>query len=569
MADSTVQIKLVTTADTSGAQKAADAMDKVEAGIKEVGQESKEAELTIRQLEAELRKTREALRDLTPSDARLPQMRQEIGRLEQSLGKAGVGGRNAGNALYLFAQGAEDAQYGLRGIQNNIPGFLQAMGASTRVMGVASLAAVAIGKLGPKLLAFFKTLDTEGAYLDKLRKQLGDVSAALREGFNPSQQAAQEASAAFTEQIKDEMQAVEDEKKAIDAVIASLRLRNQIQDTADEFALRNQVEGIRASDLGAPEKMQQEASARLQFEAAKKTRADQLANDEAAAAQVKINKDRELAAVREQQARQAEQDLAQSKLVAKFLDPKNEGSITALQKKIKEKSYYESGAGLDLKAVLQSEIKTLSDTLSQRMKIVEDFASKTAGGSISLTDPAAVTGFQKTLADRAAGLRGESSSLNAQASREQAVFDAAGGDRAMQQSLRDLQLTQKQRELSTGAGAQPASAPLFQPAAPFGPAPLPRLAPGLPGVQPPNPFGLPQPLPSGGNFNAQPASPFGPAPLPSAPPVNTKPIEQAAVKNDEANAAVMKFAEATVKQNEVLVRKMNLLEERMKNSRVT
>jgi len=547
MADSTVQIKLVTTADTSGAQRTTDAVKKVEQATKAANNE-------------------EAQRRASAAAAAT-----SLNALHGAQTRAAGSSRNMGMAVMQASRGIQDLQYGLHGAVNNFEGIATALGLGAGVAGVVTLLAVAVQQLGPKVVDWFNSLNQEGADLDKLRKQLGDVSTALRDGYSESQQAATEASAAFTEQVKVESRAVDDEKKAIDAVIASLRLRNQIQDSAEEFALRNQVEGIRASDLSPDEKLQQEASARLQFEQAKKSRADQLANEEAAAAQLKINADLELAALREKQARQTEQDLAQSERVAKILDPKNAGSLTALQDRRRTLMATDPTAVGKTPQELQARIDELDATIASRIAEIEAFASKVVGGSISLSDPSAVRGFQKSIWDRAASLRGESRSLNDQASRSQRAFDAAGSDRALQQRLRDLQLQQQQREISTGAGARPADAPLFEPASPFGPAPLPRLAPGLPGVQPADPLGFrPLPLPGTGNFAQPPPNPLDmrvPAPLPEPPRLDVKPLEDVKKSNEAANSAVLTFAQAVAAENEAMRRKLAELEAKLKNSR--
>jgi hypothetical protein len=74
-------------------------------------------------------------------------------------GKRGRGGRgagadtvqggatNAGVAMLMFSQGLEDAQYGLRGVMNNIPPLVMALGGGPGLAGVISVAAVAVSGL--------------------------------------------------------------------------------------------------------------------------------------------------------------------------------------------------------------------------------------------------------------------------------------------------------------------------------------------------------------------------------------------------------------------------------------
>ena len=53
------------------------------------------------------------------------------------------GTANASQSLLLFSQGFEDAQYGIRGVLNNIPGLIIALGGTAGLAGAISIAAVA------------------------------------------------------------------------------------------------------------------------------------------------------------------------------------------------------------------------------------------------------------------------------------------------------------------------------------------------------------------------------------------------------------------------------------------
>jgi hypothetical protein len=57
------------------------------------------------------------------------------------------GMRNAGLSVLAFSQAIEDAQYGIRGVMNNIPQLVLALGGGPGLAGVASLATVAISQL--------------------------------------------------------------------------------------------------------------------------------------------------------------------------------------------------------------------------------------------------------------------------------------------------------------------------------------------------------------------------------------------------------------------------------------
>ena len=57
------------------------------------------------------------------------------------------GATNSGVAMLMFSQALEDAQYGLRGVMNNIPPLIMAMGGGPGLAGVVSVAAVAVSSL--------------------------------------------------------------------------------------------------------------------------------------------------------------------------------------------------------------------------------------------------------------------------------------------------------------------------------------------------------------------------------------------------------------------------------------
>lgn len=67
-------------------------------------------------------------------------------------GKSGYGSKgNAGTAALEFSRAFEDAQYGIRGLLNNIPSLILAIGGSAGLAGVISSAAVAGSQLWTRL----------------------------------------------------------------------------------------------------------------------------------------------------------------------------------------------------------------------------------------------------------------------------------------------------------------------------------------------------------------------------------------------------------------------------------
>lgn len=103
--------------------------------------------------------------------------RQQGGGTNAPMGGAagGMGGRDPAMALLLASQGIEDAQYGIRGVLNNIPGLVMALGGGAGLAGALSIAAVAASTLWDKLGGGGDALEKSG--LDKLREMAAQTRA--------------------------------------------------------------------------------------------------------------------------------------------------------------------------------------------------------------------------------------------------------------------------------------------------------------------------------------------------------------------------------------------------------
>jgi hypothetical protein len=90
---------------------------------------------------------------------------------------------NAANSLLLFSQGFEDAQYGMRGVLNNIPGLVMSLGMGAGVAGALSIAAVGVSMLGKYFGATaekateFQTALTEGT--KAAAESIGQIESAI------------------------------------------------------------------------------------------------------------------------------------------------------------------------------------------------------------------------------------------------------------------------------------------------------------------------------------------------------------------------------------------------------
>jgi len=80
----------------------------------------------------------------------------QLNRKTQAMGGRGQrqGGYTQGMGVLEVSRAIEDAQYGIRGVLNNIPGIIQSFGGSMGLAGVVSIAAVAVSVLGKRLYDF-------------------------------------------------------------------------------------------------------------------------------------------------------------------------------------------------------------------------------------------------------------------------------------------------------------------------------------------------------------------------------------------------------------------------------
>lgn len=114
----------------------------------------------------EVNKAREGVKRLSATD--LPLMQSEMDRafvqsqkMSKGIDGLGAASKRGGANMLVLAQVADDAQYGFRGIANQIPQLALALGAGAGLAGVISLAALALYKLGVPLA---KAMDLFGQF---------------------------------------------------------------------------------------------------------------------------------------------------------------------------------------------------------------------------------------------------------------------------------------------------------------------------------------------------------------------------------------------------------------------
>ncbi len=133
--------------------EAAAATATANAALNQTANEAAKTAKSIDQLEDELRDLQRQLSGLPVGGREFTALAGRVKEAEAALTKAeaearrlgGTVGRrgNAGMAVLEFSRAFEDAQYGIRGVLNNIPGLIAMLGGSAGLAGVISIAAVA------------------------------------------------------------------------------------------------------------------------------------------------------------------------------------------------------------------------------------------------------------------------------------------------------------------------------------------------------------------------------------------------------------------------------------------
>jgi hypothetical protein len=312
-------------------------------------------------------------------------------QLDQSQDKVAGSGKNMGNALLQGSRAIQDMQYGLAGAVNNLEGIASALGLGAGVAGVVTVLAVAVQTLGPKVVEWFASLDKEGAKVKATAQTFEAFTAQLREGFDPAQQAAKASSEAFEAQLTKERTAIDDARGALEIYIQNLRLKNQIQDTADQAIERRRIEDIRQLGLPPEEQARREALVKQATLDARKARQEQ----EAAAAEQVARDEIELARAQAQSTQggidTAQRDFRDTQSVAALTDPKNAGSISGLQKRVLEKrgiidkemtTPSETGPDMNLIEEINGQIQDLERIIAEREAFIDAVIGRTGGAGL-------------------------------------------------------------------------------------------------------------------------------------------------------------------------------------------
>jgi hypothetical protein len=512
MPDSTVNIKLVTSADTSGADKTAAAVRKVE-------QATRAASATERQRADSLEKAAGSLNALHGAQTR-----------------AGGSNRNLGNALLQTSRGIQDMQYGLAGAVNNLEGIATALGLGAGVAGVVTVLAVAVQQLGPKVIDMLKSFDGAAqvkASIMALQEQLGKTEPV---------DAAAKAAERYRAEITAGEKAVKDENSAIDAQIKLLTLQAASKRSAAEFALEQGIQDVQAQGLPKDQEAAIIAERRIQFAEQQRAAEDELAIS-------RLNAAAEQRSNAEQAAQDAAAELAD--INAKIERTQQYNTLLEQEKGLRDEltSATTAAENAARRGTPSDEAEMRRRELSGQLE--NNQAAQAAVVAQGVGNLPSLVGLQGIAQGRA---QGAGDAANAA---RRAAADAADQER-LQAEERAAELERERQRI--GRGLRPGvfdAANLQQPAPLFGPAPLPTARPGVA-------------LPVGG----APASLPGYAqPLPQLD-TAAKATQQAALSGDQSAESVIRFAETTTsemerlrKANEAMQRKLTTLETQMKNQR--
>ena len=187
---------------------------------------------------------------------------KQLGKVAKEAPKVTKSSANMGRAVLEGSRAFEDLQYGIRGVLNNIPGLVMALGGGAGVAGAVSLLAVSLSILAPKLKELIGEEDDEKLqdYADKLaeiKDKVRDLAEAKGEA------AARE----FLENLDAEEEAINLQNKALQRQIQLIRAKKDAQTKTENTQLEERIEEIEANpDLSEADKIRRKAGIQEQIE---------------------------------------------------------------------------------------------------------------------------------------------------------------------------------------------------------------------------------------------------------------------------------------------------------------
>lgn len=196
---------------------------------------------------------------------------QSLDRAADSAAQVGTQGRRGGHTAAMgfleLSRAVEDAQYGLRGVLNNIPAMVLGFGGGAGLAGVISLAAVAITQFGSKLLDVNAPVREAQKELDELAEKLKAVAEKSAEGALKGNVEAQKEQVEWLKQWNSEL------ATNIKYLEEQARLTGRVADART----KGQIIEIEASSGSEDEKVRRRAAVVEKSEADKFSRDGELA----------------------------------------------------------------------------------------------------------------------------------------------------------------------------------------------------------------------------------------------------------------------------------------------------
>jgi len=522
MAESSVSIKVLTTADTSGAVQTADAVKKVEQATKAANS-------------ADAQRSANAAAAAT-----------SLNTLHGAQEKAAGSSRNMNNALLQGSRALQDSVYGWQGAVNNLEGIASALGLSSAVAGGITILAVAAQAAAPHISKLFASLDTSKINDEGLKsfvEQLGLVGT--------GRDRAAIAGERFERQLAAEDAALKAQMAIIKENTALFNLRNAAALGQAEFETQQAIEDIRAQDLPREVEAAAIAEKKLQL-LERQAELQQAASDQALiTAQQTAATAAAAAASAEKEAQRLEEILVRSERLNQLKEEE--------LRLVKE---YAAAQAAAFDPELGQMDSPQTEALTRRIE--ENRAGQAAanrGGLADESTPGLARQARET-ADAKAQAAAEAANAIAPVNRLEAARAEADAMRREQERQRIA------REAAPGV-YDPRNLRPTMPADPLtGLMPLPSAS-GLPQpMQAPwrDPLTGLAPLPGASSSGNPPAGSL-PGNLPEPPALDVKPLQDVKQSNEQANAAVLAFAQTVAAKHDELTRKLTDLETKVKNSR--
>lgn len=194
----------------------------------------------IRQQEAAMGSRRLPELDLRAAD----RIRFVSNERRRSLNQVGRGARNSAMGLLEFSRAAEDAQYGMQGVMNNIGPMLLGFGMRSGVAAVFTLVVVLLYQMAKAYKSLMETIGNEKAFQ------------AQRDAFKKSHEAAMDQIRAYREQAKSAQDAAAIEGIYSAAIQHRLTIQNSlIPQLERELSLRGEQRNLARELQQAEEKL--------------------------------------------------------------------------------------------------------------------------------------------------------------------------------------------------------------------------------------------------------------------------------------------------------------------------